>query len=181
MKPLAILLFGGGILLAVRVMFFGVRQSVGEDFRTRAWPLAIAATFAAAGASLYLLAGSGLTAVAAAGVLAVGGIAGAGALWIVRRSESAAARTPDPDEDPRYRFQGHVARIVSSLGAPGGSDTSGRISFVIDGRTHELNAHWLPGTMASAKDGAVDSEVVIEHVDGDDAFVEPWALVESRL
>lgn len=184
MKTIAMLLFGTGVLLAVRVMFFGVRSTVGIDtFRTRAWPLAIGASFCAAGGLLYLQSrgGGSVTTAVIAVVVVLSGLAGVGAWWTVRRSEAAAALSPDPDEDPRYRFQGHVARIVAGIGEPHAGGGVGRIAFVIDGRTLELAAQWLPGTTASSRDGSVNSEVVIERIEDDVALVEPWALVESRL
>jgi len=180
MKTIAAVLFGAGMLLAVRVMFFGVRRITGPDsHRTRAWPLAIASGLGVAGVVLYIQAwrGGEMTTFAWAVVVILSMVASVGARITVQRSEAAAALTTDPDEDPRYKHQGHVARVVSKIG--GGS--AGRISFVIDGQALELSAKWLPGTTASDKDGAVDSEVVIEHVEGDLAFVEPWALVEGRL
>ena len=184
MKAIAVLFFGAGVLLAVRVMFFGVRRFVGADaFAARAWPLSLAAALGAMGTALYFVAWQGgrlPTVSAIAIVLASGLSAGALARWTVRRSAAAAASSPDPDEDPRYRFQGHVARVVSALPAPQ-SDGDGRIAFVIDGQTLELKARWLPSTTVSSGDGLVESEVVIEHVDGDLALVEPWSLVESRL
>lgn len=182
MRTIALVLFGAGVLLAVRVMFFGVRRSIDDtQFRTRQWPLALAAVLMSAGALLYLeLWRTGeLSLGSAFAVGAISALSGAGARWTVRRSADAAAAFPDPDEDPRYRFQGNVARIVSPLGEPGG--TGGRISFVIDERTLELAARWLPGTTVVSGDGRVDAEVVVEHVDGDVAYVEPWTLVESRL
>ena len=87
----------------------------------------------------------------------------------------------DPEDDPRYRFQGHVARVTSPIE---GSAGAGRIVFEFDGRRYDLAARWSPeadlagGRLASA---AVDSEVVIEYIDGDVAYVEPWAVVEQRL
>ncbi|HEX7939743.1 MAG TPA: hypothetical protein VF483_12225 [Gemmatimonadaceae bacterium] len=182
MKTIALVLFGVGVLLAVRVMFFGVRRSIDDShFRTREWPLAVAAVFVSAGALLYMVLWrtGGLRFGSLCVVIAVSALSGVGARWTVRRSADAAAAFPDPDEDPRYRFQGNVARIVSPLGEPGGAD--GRVAFVIDGRAREVTARWLPGTTVVTGDGQAGEEVVIEHVDGDVAYVEPWTLVESRL
>ena len=184
MRTIAALLFGAGVLIAVRVMFFGVRRSLGADeFRTREWPLAFAAMLTTAGALLYFeswRAGAPSLSRAIA-VFTLSMFAGAGARWTVKRSAEAAAASPDPDEDPRYRFQGHVARIVSPLGGPGDTTGGGRIAFVIDGRPLELAARWLEGTTVGPLDANVESEVVIEHVDGAVAYVEPWTLVEGRL
>jgi hypothetical protein len=183
MRTIAALTFGAGVLIAVRVMFFGVRHSLGADeFRTREWPLAFAAMLTTAGALLYFESwrGGAPSPTRAIAVFTLSMFAGAGARWTVKRSAAAAAASPDPDEDPQYRFQGHVARVVAKLGEIGSQDR-GRISFVIDDRTLELAAKWLPGTTVGSLDAAVGSEVVIEHVDDDIAYVEPWALVESRL
>ena len=72
-------------------------------------------------------------------------------------------------------------RVVSAIGMIGSSDRDGRITFEFDGQTVQFAARWLEGTTVGPQDGTVDSEVVIEHVDGDVAIVEPWALVEGRL
>ena len=183
MRAIAFLLFATGILLAVRVMFFGTREAVGADvFRTRAWPLAFAALLLAAGAATFVQdwRAAGVTPAFLAVAVFVGIVAALSARWMVLRSAASYEANPDPEDDPRYRFQGHIAKVVTSLGAVG-SDVSGKVAFVIDGRTLEMAAKWLPGTTATAGDGAVSSEVVIERVDGELAFVEPWALVESRI
>jgi hypothetical protein len=181
MKTIAALLFGAGLLLAVRVMFFGVRRKIDIDtYSTRAWPLSVAAMMGAAGAILYVQVrnGAAVTAASLTVVVLLSLLAGGAAWWTVKQSVVSAMRSPDPDEDPRYRFQGHVARVVSAIRD---MQSSGRVALVIDGRTLEFTARWLDGTTASPQDGAVEREVVIERVDGDVAFVEPWALVESRL
>lgn len=178
MKYTAAIVFATGILLAVRVMFFGVRRSRGAELVHRAGPLSLAAVLAASGAVLYAYAAMGL-AVTTAGivwVLIVGALAGFGGWWVVRASAAAAASAADPDDDPRYRYQGYVARVTSAIRDDAGA---GRIALVVDGQRIELDAKWLPGTMKAA--GSVDSEVVIERVDGDMAYVEPWELVEGRL
>jgi hypothetical protein len=183
MRTIAILLFASGILLAVRVMFFGVRENVGlDEYRTRAFPLSLAAFLFASGIATYLLLWNtaGVETMRVGAVLIVGALAAVAAWWTVKRSEASIIASPDPEDDPRYRFQGHIAKVVASLGEVG-SDVSGKIAFVIDDRTLELTAKWLPGTTASAQDGDVSSEVVIERIDGDLAFVEPWGLVEGRI
>src|SRR6185436_1138260 len=129
MKTIAAMLFGAGVLLSVRVMFFGVRRSIGSDaFRTSEWPLAFSATLGASGVLLYgqALRGGSVTFGVVAAVVVLSGIAGGIARVLVQRSEAAAALSPDPDEDPRYKFQGHVARLV----APLSGNSEGRVSFV---------------------------------------------------
>lgn len=177
MRLIAALLFAAGVLLAVRVMFFGVRRARGSQIVLRAGPMSLGAVLVATGALLYahVALGVPVTLVGVGWVLAVAALAGLGAWWAARASAEAASN--DPDDDPRYQFQGYVARVVRAVQDGAG----GRIAFVVDGQRREFTALWLPGTAASTSAGAVDSEVVIEHVDGDIAYVEPWALVESRL
>ena len=166
-------------------MFFGVQRRIAEDrLHHRRWPLALAAFLAASGAMLYARAATapGVTVGWAALVVLVGTASGAGAWWLVK--SSAAIPSSDPEDDPRYRFQGHVARITKAIEAKGtdGVET-GRIAFSFDGKTYELNARWSPeaGTFERQSLGLADNEVVIERVDGDVAFVEPWTVVEERL
>lgn len=166
-----------GLLLFVRVMFFGVQRRLADErVHHRRWPLALAAFFMVSGVALYARAEDASASwLAASALLGLG--AGAGAWWWVKRSAS--VPSTDPEDDPRYRFQGHVARVVEPIGA--GSD--GRISFEFDGTIHDLRARWSPSAPAGigADAGAAGTEVVIEIVEGDVAFVEPWAVVEERL
>jgi hypothetical protein len=179
MRATAILAFLGGLLLAVRVMFFGVQRRVGEDrLAHRRWPLALAAFLATGGVVLYVASRDGrVTTTTLALVVLSGVVAGLGAWWLVQRS--AAAPSSDPDDDPRYRFQGHVARVIETIG--GGPDSRrGRIAFEFDGKRHDFFACWTPETAGSPA-GQAGTEVVIERVEGDVAFVEPWTVVEERL
>lgn len=183
MRVLAVVAFLGGLLLAVRVMLFGVQRRVSEEHLDhRRWPLALAAFLVAVGGMLYARSSGaqGVTAPWAAVVLLVGTAVGAGAWWLVQRS--AAVPSTDPDDDPRYRFQGHVARVIKPIASRDGSTEDGRIAFDFDGKRHELQARWSPeGTFERQSSGLVDSEVVIERVEGDVAYVEPWLVVEERL
>lgn len=182
-RAIAVAAFLAGLLLAVRVMFFGVRRQLSEEqLHHRTWPLAIAAFLAVAGAMLYGRAGD-VTATWFFAVLASGAIAALGAWKLVEKS--AAVPSTDPEDDPKYRFQGHVARVTARIvEASGGAAAPGRISFEFDGKRYELAARWAPeadlagGKLATAE---IDSEVVIEFIDGDVAYVEPWAVVEQRL
>lgn len=176
MRSIAIGAFVGGLVLAVRVMFFGVRRVRGETLHHRRWPLSLAAFLTAAGVTLYARLSVGeVTPAWVAAVVLVGLAAGWAAWWVVHRS--AALPSMDPEDDPRYRFQGHVARIVRPI-ASGGAD--GRIAFMFDGTPFEFAARWVDGGDFRGQ-GELDSEVVIERIDGNVAFVEPWAVVEERL
>lgn len=181
MKSLAIAAFLAGLLLWIRVMFFGVRRVDEERLYHRRWPLAVALFFLIGGAVLYararaapVTAGWGLAVV----IAALG--AAAGAWWVVHRSAS--IPSTDPEDDPRFRFQGHVARIVEGITG----DDRGRVTFDFDGRRYEFRARWSPAAELpppTARDAiaAVGAEVVIETIDDDVAYVEPWSLVEERL
>lgn len=183
MRAVAVSAFLLGLLLGTRVMFFGVQRREGfEVLYHRKWPAALAAFLIAAGVALYFQAGN-LTTAAIAIALIAGAVAGAGAWVLVVKSASLGAS--DPEDDPRYRFQGHVARVVTPIvGASGTGAPLGEITFEFDGRRYGFAARWAPeadlggGTLATAP---VDTEVVIEYVDGDVAFVEPWAVVEKRI
>lgn len=192
MRVLAVAAFLGGLLLAVRVMFFGVQRRVDDEHLAhRRWPLALAAFLVTAGAMLYVRASREhrVTAAWAAVVIVAGCAAGSGAWWLVQRS--AAVPSTDPEDDPRYRFQGHVARVIKAIGLHGSEDDIGRIAFDFDGKTYELNARWSADEAGAAggegeafdrqSSGLVNNEVVIERVEADVAYVEPWTVVEERL
>ena len=175
--------FLAGLLLAVRVMFFGVRRQLSnEQLDHRKWPLAIAASLFVSGAMIYARADR-LTVGWLIAVVVGAAVAAIGAWKLVEKSAS--LPSTDPEDDPKYRFQGHVARVIAPIVAASGTGTSlGRIVFEFDGKRYEHAARWSPeadlagGRLAYA---AVDTEVVIEFIDGDVAFVEPWAVVEQRI
>lgn len=179
MRAVALGLFLAGLLLWIPVMFFGVQRRLDDDrVDHRRWPLAVAALLATMGILLYarpVVTPGWIVAVATIGI---GG--GVGAWWFVKKS--AEIPSSDPEDDPRYRFQGHVARVTEPITAPAGGVPSGRIAFSFDGRRIELRALWSPEGGTERKDaGRLDDEVVIERVEGDMAYVEPWAVVEERL
>jgi hypothetical protein len=180
MRAAAIVMFLAGLLLAVRVMFFGVQKRLAEDrLAHRRWPLALAALLVASGATLYVASSRrGVTIGTLALVVLVGALAGVGAWWLVQRS--AAAPSTDPEDDPRYRFQGHVARVLEPIGSDieGGV---GRVAFEFDGRMHDFRAKWTMESQALPGSGLAGTEVVIERVEDDLAYVEPWTVVEGRL
>ena len=181
MKTLAVVAFLAGLLLGVRVMFFGVRRtSASQQMLFRRWPFATAAFLMVFGAMLYVRAErvGTLSTLWLSIAAVVSGLAAVGAWWIVQRS----ATTPstDPEDDPRYRFQGQVARLVEPIEARSSEPATGRLVFEFDGQRYEFRARWSPGDWRPEQ-GRTDSEVVIERVDDDLAFVEPWAAIEERL
>ena len=106
MRFVAASVFAAGVLLAVRVMFFGVRRTRGSELRHRAGPFSVAAALVTTGALLYAHVALGVvvTIVVLMWVVPVGALAGLGAWWVVRASAAAAATTNDVDDDPKYRF-----------------------------------------------------------------------------
>lgn len=171
--------FVGGLLLGVRAMLFGVERQVPLGSAPppspvlRSWTAVLAAFAITFGVAGYLATRPGRLGVGegTAAAVVAGALAGAGAMWLVRR---AAAFVPEHDpDDPRYVLQGHVATVLQPIAG----DAPGEISYLLEGREHVVPARGLDG--ASADRGV---EVVIERVDeSGTAWVEPWQAVEQRL
>jgi len=168
-----------GLALAVRAMLYGVERQP-PPFGAPPPPTPnvrfstpVVSAFAGAfGASGYLLTRPGRMGVAAGTVVAVviGALAGAFVVRVVRR---AAAFVPEHDpDDPRYVLQGHVATVTSPIGPA----SDGEITYVVEGKQHTLRARGLDGSVAER-----GTEVVIERIEDDVAYVEPWVEVEKRL
>ena|SRR5436305_2943919 len=165
-----------GLLMGVAIMLYGVEgpraanaEGPGKSVVRHALPFAaaFAIAFGVAGYSLFkFFAAAG----AVGGALAVGLAVALLTRWVV--AKSAAMPVEHDIDDERYVLQGHVARVVSSIVA--GSE--GRISFDLGDEHRTLRAR-------SLDDAPVDAgtEVVIERIEGDLAYVEPWLQVEQRL
>jgi hypothetical protein len=175
MTILYVVTFIVGLLLAVRIMFFGAerrRPRAGDPLPLRRWEPAVSAFLIMFGMAGYLLTRPGrLAAGPGAGLAVVLGV-----LWaaLVTRLAIATARVQpehDPD-DPRYVLQGHVAVVT----APIPPDGVGSITLGEPGTQRSLLARSIDGQ-------AIDEgiEVCIERVDEAVALVERWALVEARL
>jgi hypothetical protein len=167
--------FIAGLLLSVRLMFFGaerrrVRTGGGMPLR-RSEPAAVAflIMFGVAG---YLLTRHGTMSVTEGTGLAVL----LGVLWaaLVTRLAIATARvTPEHDpDDPRFVLQGHVAIVTQAIP----SDGEGAITYG-EGDGHRT----LPARAVDESAIGEGLEVCIERVDSGVAFVEPWTVVEARL
>ena len=165
--------FIAGLLLAVRLMFFGAerRRRRGDMPLRRSEPAAVAflVMFGVAG---YLLTRHGfLPPWPGAGVAALMGIVWAA--LVVWAAIAMARITPEHDpEDPRYVLQGHIAVVSSPI------DGAGEGTITIDDRG-------VPRTYSARTiDGGTidrDLEVCIERVEDGVAYVERWDLVEARL
>ena len=163
-----------GLLIGVAIMLFGIerpsRSAASSQSTSRPWlPLvgAFAVGFGVAGYSLSSVMSAGGTLIAAL-------VVGLGAFlltrWLVAKSASMTVAHDIDDE--RYVLQGHVARVVSSINA----GREGRITFDVGAEHRTLRARSLDD--ASVDEG---TEVIIERIEGDLAFVEPWIQVEQRL
>jgi len=167
--------FIAGLLIAVAIMLYGIerRSAVASSPSPRSlrhWlPLAAASAvgFGVAGYSLSSFSSAVGAFVAA---VVIGLAAAVMTRWLVAKSASMPVEHDVDDE--RYVLQGHVARVVSSIGA----GAEGRISFDYGDERRTLRAR-------SLDDVSVDegTEVVIERIEGDLAYVEPWLQVEQRL
>jgi membrane protein implicated in regulation of membrane protease activity len=175
MSAVYLISFIAGLLLAVRIMFFGaerrrVRSASAMPLR-RSEP-AVSAFLVMFGVAGYVLTRPGRLSV----VAGVGAAVALGTLWaaLVTRLAIATARVQpehDPD-DPRYVLQGHVAVVTASIPADG----EGTIAYGEEDARHFRRARSIDG---QAIDGGM--EVCIERVEDGVAFVELWSLVEARL
>lgn len=163
-----------GLLLGVRVMLFGIerrRPAPNATPRSNIRPsLPLVAAFAVAfGIGGWALSGTVSTAGSFVAAVLIGLAAMGLGHWLVAKSASAAEHDV---EDERFALQGHVARVTSSIGSGG----EGRISFDIGGEQRTLRARSLDDSYVGE-----GTEVVIERIEGELAFVEPWIQVEQRL
>jgi hypothetical protein len=164
-----------GLLLGVRLMFFGAerrRPRAGADLPLRRSEPAVVAFLVMFGVAGYVLTRHGtMSTWPGAGTALLLGVAWAG---VVTRVAVATARVqPEHDpEDPRFRWQGHIAIVTADIPASG----EGTILLHDAGSAHSLRARTIDDT------GVVQGqEVCVERVDDDVAYVEPWAAVEARL
>jgi hypothetical protein len=106
--------------------------------------------------------------------VAIAGVAGGGfavfAATMVAKWALPAARMDIPDE--RFLLQGHFARVLREI-YPG---RPGLVAVEIDGISHTAPALSLLGERIAA-----GTEVVIERIEDQVAFVEPWSTVEQRI
>jgi hypothetical protein len=176
MTALFLVCFIGGLLLAVRVMIYGVERpretnpSGERSFRLS--PPMIVSFSVVFGATGYALTsrnignvGSRLAVAAGLGILAA-----VTAAWLVRRWWTV---TPEHDvDDERYVLQGHLARVTKPIRA----GVEGEVSFDFANDHRVLRARSLDEGAIS-----VGTDVVIERIEDDLAYVESWAEVEKRL
>lgn len=166
--------FIAGLLLAVRLMFFGAeraRRSEGA-LPLRRWEPALVAFLVMLGLAGYLLtekAGMAL----ATGTVAAALLALAFAAIATRLAIAAARIQPEHDpDDPRFVHQGRVG--VATVAIP--ESGQGVIRFGEAGAETEVPAREISGESVAAGE-----EICIDRVEDGVAFVERWAEVEARL
>lgn len=164
-----------GLVVAVRIMTHGVERPR-EDHPTgdrsfRLSPPVLVSFTMPFGALGYLLTRTGIAQVFVVPVAAIVGASGAIiAAGLVRKWWRV---VPEHDvDDERYVLQGHLARVTKSIGP----DVDGEVALEFGGDRRLLRAR---GAVGGAIDA--DTDVVIERVEADVAYVEAWADVEKRL
>jgi hypothetical protein len=174
MTRVYLLTFIGGLLLAVRIMIRGVERPAAKnpegERSFRLSPAVLSVFGVVFGLTGYLL-GARLPGFGGfAASLALGFIAAFAAARLVTKWW---AVVPEHDvDDARYVLQGHIARVTKSISP----EVDGEVAFEMEGERHVLRARGIDHASLD-----VETEVVIERIEEDVAFVEPWAEVEKRL
>lgn len=165
-----------GLVLAVRVMMYGVERPREENpagersFRlSPAVGMAFTTVFGITG---HILTRLGLSTVA--GRVAIGALLGVVVSLItahfVRKWWTV---TPEHDvDDERYILQGHIASVTKPIRA----DVDGEVAYQLGEERHVLRARSFDDAAL-----AVGTDVVIERIEGEVAYVEAWMEVEKRL
>ena len=168
--------FIGGLLLAVRIMIAGVerpREEHPSGERTfRLSPPVFVAFAIVFGLVGYILTQRQIGVPGSRLVIAVvlGALCAAVAARLVQKWW---AVTPEHEvDDERYVLQGHLARVTKPIR----SDVDGEVAFEVGQEQRVLPARSLDDLALPA-----GTEVVIERIENDVAFVESWMEVEKRL
>jgi hypothetical protein len=175
LRAIAAILLILGIALGVMVTFFGVERRRGDQIK-RPHPALNLPAIAAAAASWGLIASILTRAGVRTGWTLLAASIGAALAWIGMGALLAKWALRAPLEDPHElaeMLQGHVAVVTEGIGE---GDGYGRITYQLQEQTHVVRARSLDGQPISE-----GTEVVIERIDGDVAYVEPWSLVEKRI
>lgn len=166
--------FIGGLLLAVRLMFFGAerrRHPAGTTPLRRSEP-AVVAFLLMFGVAGYLSVRHG--SVGPLGGAAIAFVLGAVFAVVALNIAIATARIqPEHDpEDPRFVLQGRVGVVSVAIPASG----EGIIRYEDAGALVTVPARGIDNRAIGAGE-----EVCIDRVDNGVAYVELWSLVEERL
>jgi hypothetical protein len=174
MKVAYLLAFVAGLMLAVRIMIRGVeRPAASHPSHERSFrlsPAVLSAFGIVFGLSGYLL----QTRLSTGGIFAASVVLGVVVAVVTARLVTkwwAVVPVHDVD-DERYVLQGHIARVTKSIRP----EVDGEVAFEVEGERHVLRARGIDHGSLD-----VETEVVIERIEEDVAFVEAWAEVERRL
>lgn len=175
MQYLFLASFISGVLLAVRLMFYGAERHLRSSVDTlplRQWEPATVSFLAVFGVTGYLLTHGNRLSAAEGGVAGI--VVGAACAVLVTRLAIAAARLqPEHDpEDPRYLLQGRVGVVTTSI--PKGGE--GMIAYEDVPALSSMRAREIAGGGIAA-----GLEICIDHLVDGVAYVELWARVEERL
>src|SRR5215203_448481 len=174
MTYLFLAFFIAGLLLGVRVMFFGAerRRHSADALPLRRSEPAIVGFLLMFGVAGYLLTRRG-TVSAGVGALIAALLGLVWAVLVTRLAVATARIQPEHDpEDPRFALQGQVAIVSAAIP----SDGEGTITFSDAGMQRTVRARTIDGSAI-----AEGEEVCIERLEDDLALVELWAIVEQRL
>ncbi|MEO8621940.1 MAG: hypothetical protein ABI625_12795 [bacterium] len=167
--------FFGGLLLGVRLMFFGAerrKRPSADTLPLRRWEPAAVAFLFMFGVAGYLLSRNTESSTAASVAIATG-VAVVFATVVTKLAIATARVQPEHDpDDPRYVLQGRVGVVTVAIPAQG----AGMIRYEEAGSAPTVPARDISGGAI-----AVGQEVCIERVENGVAHVELWALVEERL
>lgn len=174
MSYLFLALFVAGVLLGVRLLFFGAerRKLLSSRLPLRRSEPAAVAFLVTVGVAGYLL--DRMSHLSVLSVLSIAAAIAATVSAVATRLAIATARI-SPAHDPndrRFALQGHIATVSTSIPARG----EGAIVMTGAG-----NAAHVAARSIDAEPIEEGAEVCIERVENDVAFVERWSLVERRL
>ena len=167
--------FIAGLLLGVRLMFFGAerrRRPTIDTLPLRRWePAAVAFLFMFGIVGYLLTQRAGYAALSGAFAASLAGVIFAAVVtWLAIRT---ARLKPEHDpDDPRFVLQGRVAVVTVPIPAGG----EGMIRYEESGSAPTVVARNIDGSAIEAGE-----EVCIERVEDGVAHVELWRLVEQRL
>lgn len=175
MTAVYLVCFIAGLLLGVRVMIAGVetpRDEHPHGERTfTVSPAVLATMLVVFGVLGYILTRSqlGSDATRAGSAVIIAAVAGVAAAYLVRKWWTV---TPEHDVEEAFVLQGHLARVTKSIR----DGVDGEVTFDVGAERRVVAAKTIDGAQLAA-----GTDVVIERIENDVAYVEAWAEVEKRL
>jgi hypothetical protein len=167
--------FIGGLLLAVRLMFFGAERRklrAADSLPLRRSEPAIVGFLVMLGVAGYLLTHH-TTLAPAAGALVAVVVALAWAVLVTWLAIATARIRPEHNpEDPRYLLQGRIGIVIVAI------PTGGEGSIRFEDHDQQLT---VPARDIANGAIGLGEEICIDRIEDGLAHVEPWKLVEQRL